>query len=400
MGEPGAEMTTDVTIVGAGASGLMCAMEAGRRGRSVLVLDHSAEVGRKILVSGGGRCNFTNRSVSRDNYICGIPDFPVSALSRYTPEDFTALLDRHGIGYHEKEAGQLFCDESSRRIVHMLKSECDRASVKCLLNRKILEVRRLDGVKGPRFSVATDCGTFESSSLVIATGGLSWPGLGATTFGQKLARSLGIRVTPLRPGLTPLKFRPDDAEHFSPLSGISIQAAVSCGGTRFDGSILFTHRGLSGPAVLQLSSYWDGKSPIEVDLLPRIDVRSILLSKRGSRMQLHTLLGRLLPHRLARLWCGLSCHSRPLHQCSARDLDEVSRRLHHWEIRPASTEGFKKAEVTRGGVDTRELSSRTMESFKIPGLYFTGEVIDVTGQLGGYNLHWAWASGHAAGQVV
>ncbi|MCU0573206.1 MAG: NAD(P)/FAD-dependent oxidoreductase [Syntrophobacteraceae bacterium] len=393
-------MTTDVIIVGAGASGLLCAMEAGRRGRSVLVLDHSMEIGRKILVSGGGRCNFTNRSVSRDHYICGIPDFPVSALSRYTSEDFTALLDQHGIGYHEKEAGQLFCDDSSRRIVDMLKLECDRASVRFLLDCKILEVRRLDGVRGPRFSVAADLGSFESSSLVIATGGLSWPGLGATSFGQKLARGFGIRVTPLRPGLTPLKFSREDAEHYSQLSGISVPAAVSCGGTRFEGFILFTHRGLSGPAVLQLSSYWDGKSPIEVDLLPRIDVLSILSSKRGSRMHLHTLLGRLLPDRLAKLWCRLSCHSRPLNQCSARDLEEASHRLHHWEIRPGGTEGFNKAEVTRGGVDTRELSSRTMECNKVPGLYFTGEVTDVTGQLGGYNLHWAWASGHAAGEVA
>ena len=393
-------MTTDVIIIGAGASGLMCAMEAGRRGRSVLVLDHSAEIGRKILVSGGGRCNFTNRIVSGDNYICGNADFPVSALSRYTPEDFTALLDRHGIGYHEKEAGQLFCDDSSRRIVHMLKLECDRASVKFFLNCKILEVRRLDVARGSRFSVATDLGSFESSSLVIATGGLSWPGLGATSFGQKLAGSFGIRVTPLRPALTPLRFSLEDAERFSALSGISIQAAVSCGGTRFEGFVLFTHRGLSGPAVLQLSSHWDGKSPVEIDLLPGIDVRSILLSKRGSRMQLHTLLGRLLPDRLAKLWCGISCHSRPLNQCSARDFEQASHRLHHWEIRPAGTEGFIKAEVTRGGVDTRELSSRTMECGKVPGLYFTGEVTDVTGQLGGYNLHWAWASGHAAGQVA
>lgn len=393
-------MTADVIIIGAGASGLMCAMEAGRRGRSVLVLDHSAEIGRKILASGGGRCNFTNRSVSRDNYICGVPDFPVSAISRYTPEDFTALLDRHGIGYHEREAGQLFCNDSSRRIVDMLKLECHRVAVKFHLNCKITEARRLEGGRDSRFLMATDLGTFESSSLVIATGGLSWPGLGATSFGQKLARGFGARVTPLRPGLTPLRFGPVDAERFGLLSGISIPAAVSCGRTRFEGFILFTHRGLSGPAVLQLSSYWDGKSPIEVDLLPRIDVLSILSSKRGSRMQLHTLLGRLLPDRLAKLWCSLSCASRPLNHYSTQEIEEAVQRLHHWVIRPSGSEGFNKAEVTLGGVDTRELSSRTMECRKVPGLYFTGEVTDVTGQLGGYNLHWAWASGHAAGQVV
>lgn len=378
----------------------MCAMEAGRRGRSVIVLDHGAEIGSKIRVSGGGRCNFTNRIVSRDHYICGNPDFPVSALSRFTPEDFIALLDRHGIGYQEKEAGQLFCTDGSHRIVEMLKLECDRAAVKFHLGRKILEVRRVEGGGSSRFRVVTDGGAFDASSLVVATGGLSWPGLGATNFGHRLAGRFGIRVTPLRPGLTPLRFGAADARRCAPLSGISLPAVVSCCKVRFEGFILFTHRGLSGPAILEASSYWDGKSPIEIDLLPQVDLERLLSAKGDGRMHLKTLLGRFLPDRVAKLRCDAAGLSRPLNQCSIREVQEALQRLRRWVIMPAGTEGFHKAEVTLGGVDTRELSSRTLECRKVPGLYFTGEVIDVTGRLGGYNLHWAWASGHAAGQAV
>jgi hypothetical protein len=390
----------DVIIIGAGASGLMCAMEAARRGRSVLVLDHSPEVGRKILVSGGGHCNFSNRSVTRDHYLSGNPHFVVSALSRYTTEDFLALLLKHGIGHHERNEGQLFCSGGSRRIVHMLKEECQRASVRFGLNCAVQEVRRIAGVKDARFSVATDHDSFQAASLVVATGGLSWPGLGATSFGHALARRFGIAVTSPRPGLTPLRLRREDAERFSSLSGISVQAAVSSGGRRFEGGVLFTHKGLSGPAVLQLSSYWDGNAPVELGLLQGIDLEGHLAEKRGSKMQLKTFLGRFLPDRLAGFWCDLHGHSRPIGQYSPREIQEVCRLLRRWELRPARVEGFNKAEVTLGGVDTRELSSRTMECKKAPGLYFTGEVMDVAGQLGGYNLHWAWASGQAAGQVV
>ncbi len=393
-------MTSDVVIIGAGASGLMCAMEAGRRGRSALVLDHSPEIGRKVIVSGGGRCNFTNRNVSSDNYISGNPHFPVSALARFTPEDFVALMEKHGIGYHERDEGQLFCNESSRQIVRMLKSECDRVSVKFILKCSVEEVRRVDAQDGARFAVVADQGEFDCRSLVVATGGLSWPGLGATHFGHALAKRFGIRVTPLRPALAPFRFSRQDAERFSALSGISIRAAVGSGGAQFIGDVLFTHRGLSGPAILQLSSYWDGKSAIEIDLLPGVDVTSIFLGKRGSRTHLANFLAQLLPDRLARLWCELHCRSKPLCQYTIREIDGMVSHLHRWEIRPAGTEGFNKAEVTLGGVDTQELSSNTMECRKVPGLHFTGEVVDVTGQLGGYNLHWAWASGHAAGQAV
>jgi len=393
-------MKSDVVIIGAGASGLMCAMEAGRRGRSVLVLDHSPEIGRKVIVSGGGRCNFTNRNVSREHYLSGNPHFPVSAFSRYTPEDFVALLERHGIGYHEREAGQLFCNESSRQIVRMLKAECDRAAVQFILGCSIQEVRRIGDQGSVRFTVDSDQGVFDCRSLVIATGGLSWPGLGATNFGHALAKKLGIRVTPLRPALTPVRFSRQDAERFSALSGISIQTAVRSGGAQFTGDVLFTHRGLSGPAILQLSSYWDGESAIEMDLAPKLDLVSWFSAKRGSRIHLANLLGQFLPGRLARLWCELQCKSKPLCQYTSREMDGIVRHLRRWEIRPAGTEGFNKAEVTLGGVDTRELSSKTMECRKVPGLHFTGEVLDVTGQLGGYNLHWAWASGHAAGQAV
>jgi hypothetical protein len=393
-------MTTDVIIIGAGASGLMCAMEAGRRGRSVLVLDHASEIGRKLLASGGGRCNFTNRTVSKDHYISGNPPFLLSALSRYRPEDFVALMEKHGIACHERDEGQLFCNESSRQIVTMLKAECDEASVTFILKCSILEIHSLSDPDSVRFTVESDQGVFHCRSLVVATGGLSWPGLGATNFGHALARKFGIKVTPLRPALTPFRFGREDAERFSALSGISIRAVVGSGGARFTGDVLFTHRGLSGPAALQLSSYWDGKSPIEMDLLPGVDLFSVLSERRTSRMHLANLLGQFLPDRLARLWCGLHCRSKPLCQYTRKEIEGIVHHVHHWEIRPAGTEGFNKAEVTLGGVDTRELSSRSMECRKIPGLFFTGEVVDVTGQLGGYNLHWAWASGHAAGQAV
>jgi predicted Rossmann fold flavoprotein len=388
-------MKTDAIVIGAGASGLMCALEAGKRGRSVLILEHTPRVGSKIRVSGGGRCNFTNTSVGREHYLSENPHFTTSALARYAPTDFIALVESHGIGYQVREGGQLFSDGSARQIVEMLQTECERAGVQFVLDCKILEI----GKEGC-FSISTSRGTFESASLVVATGGLSAPNLGATNFGYGIARQFGIHVTPLRPALTPLKLDRSDAELFTALSGLSFDAAVSDGRMRFRGHVLFTHRGLSGPAILQISSYWDGVSPIVIDLLPGVDIHGVLTENRRGRMQLSTLLGRFLPGRLVKLWCELHHEALPLNQLSPRQLDALAASLHHWEIRPAGTEGFNKAEVTSGGVSTRELSSKTMEARKVPGLYFTGEVIDVTGHLGGYNLHWAWASGYAAGQAV
>jgi predicted Rossmann fold flavoprotein len=388
-------MKTDVIVIGAGASGLMCALEAGKRGRSVLILEHTPRVGAKIRVSGGGRCNFTNTNVGREHYLSENPHFTTSALARYTPADFITLVESHGIGTQVREGGQLFCDGSALQIVEMLQTECERAGARFVLDCEILEVR-----KSGWFSVSTSRGTFDSASVVVATGGLSAPNLGATNLGYTIARQFGIHVTPLRPALTPLRFDRGEAELFAALSGISFEAGVSDGRMSFRGDVLFTHRGLSGPAILQISSYWDGSSPIVIDLLPGVDIHRVLVENRRGKMHLSTLLGRFLPGRLVKLWCELHHRSVPLNQLSPRQLDALATGLHNWEIRPAGTEGFNKAEVTSGGVSTSELSSKTMEARKAPGLYFTGEVIDVTGQLGGYNLHWAWASGYAAGQVV
>lgn len=388
-------MKTDVIIIGAGASALMCAMEAGRRGRAVLVLEHTDRIGSKIRLAGGGRCNFTNRNISPDNYLSQNPHFVTSALSRFTPTDFISMVESHGIRYHEREAGQLFCDGRSRDIIDMLKGECDRVGVKVLLQCKITELRR-----GARFEVSTTRGRFLSESLVIATGGLSMPSIGATNFGYVAAKQFELKVTALRPALTPLTFCREDRASYGALAGVSIAAEVSYGEVKFRGSLLFTHRGLSGPAILQISSYWDQGGLVTIDLLPGVDIHRLLIDKHGSRMLLVTLLDQFLPGRFVKIWCDRCFPSRPVNQYSPQEIASLARSLHHWQIRPAGTEGFNKAEVTLGGVDTRELSSKTMESKRVPGLYFVGEVIDVTGCLGGYNLHWAWASGHAAGQFV
>lgn len=393
-------MKADVIIIGAGASGLMCALEAGKRGRSVVVLEHTGKVGSKVLISGGGHCNFTNRSVHAENYLSANPHFVRSALSRYRPEDFIALVEKHRVEYEEREAGQLFCKQGSHRILEMLTAECSRASVEFRLQCRVLDVSVTEAHGMSPFRISTSLGVFQSQSLVIATGGLSYPGTGATNFGYALARRLGLGVTALRPALTPLRFNREDAEHFSLLSGLSLTAAVSFGRARFLGPILFTHRGLSGPAILQISSYWDGKSKMDIDLLPHVDIHAELAKSHGSKMHLATFLGRFLPARFARHWCDQNCGSKPLNRYSRRDLDIVADRLHCWKFQPGGCQGYDKAEVTLGGIDTVELSSQTMEARKVPGLFFTGEVMDVTGQLGGYNLHWAWASGHAAGQVV
>jgi predicted Rossmann fold flavoprotein len=388
-------MQKDVIIIGAGASGLICAREAGKHRRSVLVLDHSQKIGSKIRVSGGGRCNFTNLHVSLDNYISQNPHFCRSALSRYKPEDFISLLRKHGISFHEKEAGQLFCDTTSSEIIVMLRAECERAGVEFLLGCSVSKIRNDD-----LFSITTDKGTFRSRSLVIATGGLSYPKLGASDFGIRIAKQFKINVISPRPGLVPLTLAQKDLEIFRELSGISVIAEVTLKRASFPGSLLFTHRGLSGPAILQISSYWDHGDLLSIDLLPGINAYDLLLANRQSRKEIKTLLSQYLPSRFTQVWCRHYLQTKPVCQFTEKELRDAADKLKAWQIKPSGTEGYGAAEVTVGGIDTNEVSSKTMETKKVPGLYIVGEVLDVTGQLGGYNLHWAWASGHAAGQYV
>ncbi len=385
----------DVVIIGAGASGLMCAIECGKRGRSVSVLDHSPRIGSKVLASGGGRSNFSNGDAVSEHYVSRNPHFCKSALARFSPHDFMEMLKRHGIGYHEEDSGRFFLDRSSKDIVHMLRKECAEAGVELRLDCRIAGVEK----KGS-FVVRTGQGTFLSGSLVVATGGLSFPELGATGIGHRIARHFGLAVTRLSPGLVPFSFRPGDLQLSGLLSGISIDAAVSCGKHRFRGSILFTHRGLSGPAILQISLYWNKGDTVTVDLLPGTDILALFLEGYDSRMEMKNFLSGFFPKRFAELWCDLHSGSKPMNRYSQKELRDIARLLHNWNILPEGTEGYRKAEVTVGGVDTSELSSQTMEARKVPGLYFTGEVVDVTGELGGFNLHWAWASGYAAGQYA
>lgn len=389
----GSPVSRDVIVIGAGASGLFCAIECGKRGRSVLVLDHADRICSKVLVSGGGRCNFTNLDVSDEHYLSANPHFCRSALARFTPADLLALLARHGIAWFEKEAGQLFCIRGSREIAAMLRSESDAAGVEIKLNCRIAGVKR-----DRRFVLATSQGTFRSESLVIAAGGLSRRDLGATGLGYALAKQFGLAVTELKPGLVPLVFSSKDQKRFCGLAGISLDAVVHCAGRRFAGGILFTHRGLSGPAILQVSSCWSKGAALLIDLLPDLNPGAALAGERSSRMELKTLLGRWFPRRFAETWCGLYAPSRPVNQYSDQALRSIDALLHAWEITPQGTEGYERAEVTVGGIDTREVSSKTMEALAMPGLYCIGEALDVTGHLGGYNLHWAWASGSAAGR--
>jgi hypothetical protein len=386
-------MKTDVIVIGGGAAGLMCAFVAGRRGRRVVVLEHNERVGRKIEISGGGRCNFTNVDTSAHNFISRNPHFAKSALARYTPADFVALVERHRVRYHEKKLGQLFCDESSRQIVGLLLAECASAGVEVRTSCRVVEV-----CEGERFRVETNRGAFESESLVVSTGGLSIPKLGATDFGYRLARQFGLKVVQPEPALVPLTLAPRDLASFQTLSGVSVPAVVRCGGAEFAENILVTHRGLSGPAVLQISSYWPRGEELSVDLLPGEDARTLLERKRASGAELATALGAHIPRRFAQVWGELFAPPRPLRAYTDADVELTAARLHDWRIRPAGTEGFPKAEVTKGGVSTDELSSKTLEARRAPGLFFIGEVVDVTGHLGGYNFQWAWASGHAAGQ--
>jgi predicted Rossmann fold flavoprotein len=388
-------MNADVIIIGAGASGLMCATACGRRNRSVLVLNHSEQVGAKILVSGGGRCNFTNHHVAAEHYLSSNPQFCRSALARFTPRDFLSLVEQHHILYYEKEAGQLFCQASARAILAMLLKECDKAGVRVLLKHKVTRIEKSD-----HFSVTTDHGTFTAQSLVIATGGLSYANLGATDMGHRIAKQFGLKIVPPKPGLVPLTLQTDDQRSIRDLAGISLDTVVSCNNRSYRGNILFTHRGLSGPAILQASSFWTPGGRIVIDLLPDIDIYKVFQEKRSSRVEMQNLLAAYFPKRFALVWCELHSISKPLNQYSDKDLRMISGMLHAWELAPGGTEGYRIAEVTVGGVDTAELSSKTMEAKKAPGLFFIGEVMDVTGELGGYNLHWAWASGHAAGEFA
>ena len=385
----------DVIIIGAGAAGLMCAIEAGKRGRSVLVLEHNDAIGKKIRISGGGRCNFTNIHAATGNYLSQNPHFIKSPLSRYTPQDFCELVDKYKIAFHEKKLGQLFCDKSSQDIITMLKKECDHYGVRIIVGSKIIDVE-----KEKLFSIPTEQGMLRSQSLVIATGALSIPTLGATDFGYRIAKHFGLKINPCHPGLVPLTFRDQELNIFKELSGVSLEAIVSFEGTSFRENILFTHKGLSGPAILQISSYWQPGKPIHINILPDAEMSTVLQSHRHDKTSLKAFLKDRLPSRLIEKLCEHSFDSKPLNQYSAKDLQKIAHLLNQWEILPKGTEGYAKAEVTVGGIDTNELSSKTMESKKVPGLFFIGEVVDMTGHLGGYNFQWAWASGYAAGQFA
>jgi predicted Rossmann fold flavoprotein len=383
----------DVLILGAGAAGLMCAIEAGRHGKRVAVLDHADRIGKKILTSGGGRCNFTNLYCSPARFLSANPHFCKSALARYTPQDIVALVSKHKIPYHEKILGQLFCDRSARDIVVMLQEECREAGVQIFLNAKVEKVDHSIG-----FEIHTQDAAFSCGALVVATGGLSIPKMGATSFGYQLAAQFGIAIQPCRPALVPLFFSTEDLAAYGDLAGVAAPVLVRCGVQQFRENLLFTHRGLSGPAILQISSYWKPGEPLEIDLAPE-DAWTRPWRDPNLPRNLTTakqLLRATLPHRLADRWLAL----HPPEDWTNRSLNAWEQQLHRWRIVPAGTEGYAKAEVTAGGVDTDELSARTMECRKVPGLYFIGEVVDVTGHLGGFNFQWAWASGFAAGQSL
>jgi len=384
----------EVIILGAGAAGLMCAIEAGKRGRRVAVLERAERIGKKILISGGGRCNFTNLHCRPENFISANPHFAKSALARYTPADFIALVEKHSIAYHEKTLGQLFCDGAAQQIVSMLEEECRAFGVRIQTNVNVTQVSREDGF----LLRATDDGEFRAESLVVATGGLSIPKMGATGFGYDLARQFGLKIVEPRPALVPLTLNKDDATHFCDLAGLSAEVVASIGAQHFREKMLITHRGLSGPAVLQISSYWQPGQTVSLDLAPEQELTVAMRDPKVRRdlASAKAAFRAALPNRFAERWLDVY----PPEGWSNHALDELERRAHNWQIIPAGTEGFAKAEVTAGGVDTNELSARTMESRKVPGLYFIGEVVDVTGHLGGFNFQWAWASGFSAGQAV
>jgi len=383
----------DVLILGAGAAGLMCAIEAGKNGKRVALLDHADRIGKKILISGGGRCNFTNIYCGPENFLSANPHFCKSALARYTPEDFLALVTKHNVPHHEKALGQLFCDRSARDVVAMLEEECRMAGVQIVLDAHVQTVRHSLG-----FEVQTDTANFSAPALVVATGGLSIPKMGATALGYRIAQQFGIAVQGCRPALVPLVFNQQDHERYADLTGLSTEAIAQFGPQQFREKLLITHRGLSGPAILQISSYWKTGEPIWIDLLPEQEWTAPLRNPNAARDMAaakQTLRG-LLPQRLAERWLAL----HPPLDWTNHSLAQWERQLHRWEILPHGTEGYEKAEVTAGGVDTHELSAKTMESRKVRGLFFIGEVVDVTGHLGGFNFQWAWASGFAAGQAL
>jgi hypothetical protein len=382
----------DAIILGAGAAGLMCAIEAGKRGRRVLVLERADRIGKKILISGGGRCNFTNLHTAPENFLSSNVHFAKSALARYTPADFVRLVEKHGIAYHEKKLGQLFCDRSAHEITNMLEQECRAAGVEIRLNAKVGEVRKTDS-----FTVSTPSATFHASRLVVATGGLSIPKIGATSFGYDLARQFGLKVHTPHPALVPLVFGKLDRKRWCDLAGVSCEVIASIEKQSFKEKMLFTHRGISGPAILQISSYWDGRAPINLDLTPNRDLNAELRSRgKCDSANWKSLLREILPRRFADRW--LEIH--PVSGNSDRAFADAERQVHAWSIVPEGSEGYGKAEVTAGGVDPDELSAKTMGSRRVPGLFFIGEVMDVTGQLGGFNFQWAWASGFSAGLAI
>ena len=386
-------------IIGAGAAGLMCAITAGQRGRRVLVVDHANKVGKKILMSGGGRCNFTNLGTTPANYLSANPHFAKSALARYTPRDFIALVEKHRIAWHEKELGQLFCDDSSKQIVRMLLDECAAAGVTVEANCAVQRVLRTP----EGFSVHTARGEVHAESLVVASGGLSIPSMGASGFGYELARQFGHAVLPTRAGLVPLTLSGKHQEHYADLAGVALpRVEARVGRQGFRAGLLFTHRGISGPAILQISSYWQPGDDLRLDLLPDLDVGAWLVDQRTARplAELKTVLGEVLPKRLAQRLCEQWLGNRPMRQYRETELTQIGVQLAAWPITASGTEGYRTAEVTLGGVDTDGLSSSTMQSKLVPGLYFIGEVVDVTGWLGGYNFQWAWASGQAAGAAA
>lgn len=389
----------DVVIVGAGAAGLMCAIEAGKRGRQVIVLDHARKIAEKIRISGGGRCNFTNRYASPDAFLSHNPHFMKSALQQYSQHDFVALVEKYGIAYHEKKLGQLFCDESAQDIISMLLDECADAGVTISSETHITAV---DHAAKDGFEISTDRGTYHAQSLVIASGGLSIPKIGATGFGYDIARQFGLGIRQTSAGLVPLTFAGDLSARCKDISGLSVEAEVQCDKTQFAEGLLFTHRGLSGPSILQISSYWNAGKTLSVNLAPEQDMGNVMTARKRSnpKQDTQTILSEFLPKRLASLFCALHDSSGKLADMPDKKLAALGMAVNDWQVLPNGTEGYRTAEVTLGGVDTDDLSSKTMAARQIAGLYFIGEVVDVTGHLGGYNFQWAWSSGFVAGQYA
>ncbi len=389
----------DVIIIGAGASGLMCAIEAGKRGRRVLILEKSKKAGNKIRMSGGGRCNFTNYEVAADNYLSDNPHFCKSALSRFSQWDFLALVQNHHIPFHEREHGQLFCNESAKDILQMLLAECQQVGVEIRLNSAI---NKIEQQADHHFRLDSSNGSFHCQSLVVATGGLSIPTMGASPFGYQIAEQFGIKLKPTRAGLVPFTLQPDDKQCFSGLSGIAIDTVVSHPQADFRGNILFTHRGLSGPAILQISNYWRAGESITIDLLPDLDLLAHLkqMQQQHPQQQIKTVLQQQLPKRLISAFIDKNILEQPLANSRFEQFEAITEQLKQWQVKPGGTEGYRTAEVTLGGIDTDGISSKTLEAKKSKGLYFIGEVLDVTGWLGGYNFQWAWASGWCAGQYA